>query len=271
MTFIQSALTSWWIVVPLLSAPVIIHLINLLRHKKVKWGAMEFLLASQKRNRNYIRFKQLLLLLCRIAALALILLFLAGLVLPDQWSKLFGGSKVHHVVLLDDSYSTQDIHDDGTVFERGVEVVRNIVGHAAQQPTEQSFSLVRFSEAARRQADLENNEITEAPQEAPAESTEPVDVADNGEEPAAEDEADSTAAANDKFLRRPISDQMEVQLEEATKSYEPTNQPVSPLEALKSIGSDITVGEDEKLIGTAQRTSSISATAGTVVAPRAVA
>ena len=35
----------WW-GLPFAAAPVIIHLINLLRHRVVRWPAMEFLLAS---------------------------------------------------------------------------------------------------------------------------------------------------------------------------------------------------------------------------------
>ena len=34
------------------SAPIIIHFINRLRFRRVKWAAMEFLLASQQRNRR---------------------------------------------------------------------------------------------------------------------------------------------------------------------------------------------------------------------------
>ncbi|MEX1223955.1 MAG: hypothetical protein WEA31_05345, partial [Pirellulales bacterium] len=209
---------------------------------------MEFLLASQKRNRNYIRFKQLLLLLARMAALALILLLLAGLMLPDQWSKMFGGSKVHHVVLLDDSYSTQDRHDDGTVFDRGVEVVRNIVGQAAAQPTEQAFSLVRFSEAARRNSDVQNNAISSPVDDAP-EPTQPVDaVADDNQTSDTDASPAGGAPETETFRRRRVNDALLVELENSTKSFEPTNLPADPLEALKSIGHDLALGEDEKTV-----------------------
>src|ERR687885_164639 len=51
----------------LISSPIIIHLINRLRFKRVRWAAMEFLLKSQKRNRRRLIIEQLLLLLLRIA------------------------------------------------------------------------------------------------------------------------------------------------------------------------------------------------------------
>ena len=60
----------WW-GLPFAAAPVIIHLINLLRHRVVRWPAMEFLLASQRKYRTRILLKQLLLLLLRILHLRL--------------------------------------------------------------------------------------------------------------------------------------------------------------------------------------------------------
>ena len=35
--------------------PVIIHLINLMRHRRVRWAAMEFLLAGQRKHSTWIR------------------------------------------------------------------------------------------------------------------------------------------------------------------------------------------------------------------------
>ena len=58
----------WW-GLPLVAAPIVIHLINLLRHRRVPWAAMEFLLASQKKYRTRVLLKQLLLLALRVAAI----------------------------------------------------------------------------------------------------------------------------------------------------------------------------------------------------------
>ena len=82
----------FWIGLPLLALPILIHLINLLRQRKVDWAAMEFLLVSQKKHRKWIILKQLLLLLARIAAVAALVLMVAQPVLKDQWGKIFGGS-----------------------------------------------------------------------------------------------------------------------------------------------------------------------------------
>ena len=58
-SFVYPALV-WGLLIA--GVPVLIHLINLLRHRRVQWAAMEFLLASQKRNRTRVLLKQLLLL-----------------------------------------------------------------------------------------------------------------------------------------------------------------------------------------------------------------
>ena len=51
----------WW-GLPVAVAPLLIHLINLLRHRTVDWSAMEFLLASQRKYRTRVLLKQLLLM-----------------------------------------------------------------------------------------------------------------------------------------------------------------------------------------------------------------
>ena len=60
----------------LVSAPILIHLINRMRFKRIRWAAMEFLLKSQKRNRRKLIIEQLILL-----ALRCLLVLLAGFLL----------------------------------------------------------------------------------------------------------------------------------------------------------------------------------------------
>ena len=76
---------AWW-GLPLVAAPVLIHLINLLRHRRVPWAAMELLLASQKKYKTRILLKQLLLLALRTAAVAGIVLALA----QPRWRSALG-------------------------------------------------------------------------------------------------------------------------------------------------------------------------------------
>ncbi len=131
----------------LVSLPIIIHLINLMRHRKIRWAAMEFLLESQKRNRTWVMLKQLLLLLLRIAAIAAAVLIVAQPILQNKLGALFGGSKLHHIVLLDDSYSMSDHWADTSAFDEAKALILRLASQAAQQPGRQEFTLLRFSQA----------------------------------------------------------------------------------------------------------------------------
>jgi hypothetical protein len=129
----------------LLGVPILIHLINRLRHRRVGWAAMEFLLASQKRSRNWILLKQLLLLLLRVVAVAAIVLMLAQ---PhNQWAALLSHAKTHHIVLVDDSFSMSDRLSDASAFDRAKEVVLRLAEQAARADNPQVFTLLRFSQA----------------------------------------------------------------------------------------------------------------------------
>src|SRR5207302_10528747 len=89
----------------LISSPIIIHLINRMRFKRVRWAAMEFLLKSQKRNRRRLIIEQLILL-----ALRILLVLLAGLLLARFLGAagLFKPQVTLHVILLDDRLSMSD-------------------------------------------------------------------------------------------------------------------------------------------------------------------
>ncbi len=137
----------WW-GLPLVGLPILIHLINLMRHRRVHWAAMEFLLASQKRHRKSILFRQLLLLLLRMLAIAAIVLMVAQPMMLNRWASILGGTRTHHVVLLDDSFSMADRWADTSAFEEGKRVVARLAAQAAHQDNPQMFSVIRFSRAA---------------------------------------------------------------------------------------------------------------------------
>src|SRR5215475_7652206 len=87
----------------LISAPILIHLINRMRFRRVRWAAMEFLLKSQKRNRRRLIIEQIILLLLRILLVALVGFLLA------QFCGLGARSQgATHVVVIDDTLSMLD-------------------------------------------------------------------------------------------------------------------------------------------------------------------
>jgi hypothetical protein len=144
MQFVHQILT-WGFLLALV--PLLIHLINMMRHRRVKWAAMEFLLASYKKHRKWVWLKQLLLLLARMAVVALVVAMLAQLKTRDQWLAIFGGRVTHHYVVVDDSYSMSDRVAGATAMDAAKQVMSAIVGRATQQDSQQKLTLIRFSQA----------------------------------------------------------------------------------------------------------------------------
>ena len=102
---------AYWIATAAVSVPIIIHLINRLRYKRLRWAAMEFLLKSQQRNRRKLILEQLLLLLLR----CLLVLMIVLLLLRPTWYMGDEGRAsdwpYHHVIVLDDSWSMNDLEN----------------------------------------------------------------------------------------------------------------------------------------------------------------
>src|SRR2546428_476109 len=98
----------WYMVVggALVSAPILIHLINRMRFKRIRWAAMEFLLKSQKRNRRRLIIEQLILLMLRCLLVLLAAFLVARFV--GQALASTSTSTTMHMVLLDDTVSMQD-------------------------------------------------------------------------------------------------------------------------------------------------------------------
>ncbi|MFM7136127.1 MAG: BatA domain-containing protein [Planctomycetota bacterium] len=141
----------WW-GLPLIAAPVLIHLINLLRHRRVRWAAMELLLASQKKYKTRVLLRQLLLLALRTVAVAGIVLALAQPRWRSALGSLLGGGRLH-VVLLDDSLSMDEragggagAGDPAAAFDRGRRVTEQVADDAAARGDELAVGL--FSHVA---------------------------------------------------------------------------------------------------------------------------
>src|SRR5271155_4108422 len=88
----------------LVSAPILIHLINRMRFKRIRWAAMEFLLKSQKRNRRRLIIEQLILLLLRILLVLLAAFLLARYLYSGAQDE--GGTQ--HVMIIDNGLSMTD-------------------------------------------------------------------------------------------------------------------------------------------------------------------
>jgi hypothetical protein len=206
MQFVHSALT-WGFLLALV--PLLIHLINMMRHRRVQWAAMEFLLASYKKHRKWIWLKQLLLLLARMAAVALVVAMLAQLKTRDQWLAIFGGRVTHHYVVLDDSYSMSDRVAGASAMDAAKQVMGAIVGRATQEDSPQRLTLVRYSRA-------------------------------RGQESGATSQAD--------FNAEPIGSDFDVTLERKLRTIDATQLAVGPQGALAMLRQLLTQANDETSI-----------------------
>lgn len=108
--------------------PLLIHLLNRQRHKPMAWAAMRFVLAAHRRTRRRARLENLLLLLLRMAAVAL-LAFCVSRPFSGPRSPLSGltESRRDLVVVLDGSASTGYRREVNTVFEGIVDRARELV------------------------------------------------------------------------------------------------------------------------------------------------
>jgi len=105
------------------SAPVIIHLLNRQRYRRITWAAMHWLLASFKKSSRRLQIEDLILLIMRILILVLLALALARPFLQE--SGLLGGrSHVHRVVVMDTSFSMGYTAGGKTAFDRAKEAAR---------------------------------------------------------------------------------------------------------------------------------------------------
>ncbi|MFQ3591985.1 MAG: BatA domain-containing protein [Gemmataceae bacterium] len=129
----------------LISAPILIHLINRVRFKRVRWAAMEFLLKSQKRSRRRMIVEQLILLLLRI------LLVLLAAFLVARF--LYGGTGPRgatHLVIVDDTLSMNDFGkaEDGnrSAFASAIGQVKRVAQNAAKAPSAQYMQVYLLSQ-----------------------------------------------------------------------------------------------------------------------------
>lgn len=140
----------------LVSTPIIIHLINRIRYRRVQWAAMEFLLKAQKRMRRRKILEQLLLLLLRC-----LLVFFVGVLFARYLGGCGGtsdGSKSNetrptsHIIILDDTPSMADgwRKEEGGQTDAFTEARRliyeKLMPAAGEATTSQTMQLIRISD-----------------------------------------------------------------------------------------------------------------------------
>ncbi|MCA1685205.1 MAG: BatA domain-containing protein, partial [Planctomycetia bacterium] len=112
------------------AVPVIIHLLNRRRFRRVEWAPMRHLKLTIQRNRRRVRIEQWLLLLVRVALPVVLFVALARpLVNPTGLERWLGGAgRESHVVLVDDSLSMGYASNGPPAFRRAREVAAALLG-----------------------------------------------------------------------------------------------------------------------------------------------
>ncbi len=128
--------------------PLLIHLINLVRHRRTQWAAMEFLLESYRKLRRWVWLKQALLIASRMLAVAIAVAMLAQWVSGSRWLAMISQSTTHHYVILDDSASMSDTSSKGTAYQSALGAVQSIAANANTLDGSHLLTVIRSSRAA---------------------------------------------------------------------------------------------------------------------------
>jgi len=130
-----------------IASPIIIHLLNKRKFKRIDWAAMDFLLEADKKNRRRVRLENLLLLLLRCAACILIGLLLARLFIPlGLTAGMFGAEEYERIVLLDDSLSMSVKDGTETSMQKAKAALASFVRGLADNGSRDQFTLYLVSD-----------------------------------------------------------------------------------------------------------------------------
>src|SRR5262249_20782442 len=115
--------------------PLIIHLLNRRRFRRVEWAPMHYLKLTIQRNRRRIQPEQLLLLLLRMALPVLLFLYLSrSVVNPTGLERWLGtGGRSSLVVLIDDSMSMGYSAGDAPAFQRALQAAAGLLAAVRAQ------------------------------------------------------------------------------------------------------------------------------------------
>lgn len=149
----QALNPAYWWGATAVASPIIIHLINRMRFRRIAWAAMEFLLKSQQRNRRRILIEQILLLLLRCV---LVLALVALVVRPTWWMGAAAQARRqelphYHFLVLDDSLSMQDLEEARATagpnsFRRATALVSKLLQDYLETPGAHYVTLFRLSQ-----------------------------------------------------------------------------------------------------------------------------
>lgn len=131
-------------------SPIIIHLLNKRKFRKVDWAAMDFLLQAQKLNKRKVKMEEFILLLLRCLAMALLGFFLARPFLSfNEGGGIFKSASYERVIVLDDSLSMQSLNGNSTPLSEAKKLLDEWVTNLASNDSEDSLTLYKTSQPSK--------------------------------------------------------------------------------------------------------------------------
>ena len=128
------------------AAPIIIHLLNRRRFKRIDWAAMDFLLEAQRLNRRRVKLEELILLLLRCLAMILIGLMIARPSLDINVSGLLKAGQTERVIVLDDSLSMATVGKSGSSINKASEILQKGIKSLSNMNSQDIISVVRTTD-----------------------------------------------------------------------------------------------------------------------------
>jgi hypothetical protein len=158
MTFLQPEIL---FALPLVLLPVIIHLINRLRHRPQPWAAMRFLVAATQSSTSQAKLRQWLILLFRTLAVLMLILFL-GRPLAGGWLGWSVNSAPDAIVILLDRSVSMESKIAGSTTTRREQALSSLA-KAADSFSGRSHLVVIDSALRRAQPLARASDLRELP------------------------------------------------------------------------------------------------------------
>jgi hypothetical protein len=146
MTFLQPIVL---LGLPLVLAPVIIHLLNRMRHRPTPWAATRFLISATRSSVSQTRLKQFLILACRMAAVAMLVLFLARPLAGGWLGWALSPAPDAIVILLDRSASMESQTGSTTKRQQAIKLLTE-----AAKAFEEKSHIILIDSATRAPQDI---------------------------------------------------------------------------------------------------------------------
>jgi hypothetical protein len=128
------------------AVPLVLHLLSRARYRTVDWGAMLFLRGAEAKHRQSTRLNQLLLVLVRMALVALLAVALARPVVRGAWIGQAQGGRVTAAIVLDCSASMAFEENGRSRFELARGAARQVL--AGLRREDRAFLVLAGQEAS---------------------------------------------------------------------------------------------------------------------------